>query len=71
MKQFDLVKVTAIRGERFVGAEVFDKRAPAVGDVGTILEVYADAYEVECSDSDGSTVWLEAMYSDEIEPVGT
>ena len=70
MKQFDLAKVTAIRGERFVGAEVFDKRAPAVGDVGTILEVYADAYEVECSDSDGSTIWLEAMYSDEIESVG-
>ncbi len=71
MKQFDMVKVTAIRNDRFVSAEVFDKRAPVVGDVGTILEVYADAYEVECSDSDGSTVWLEAMYPDEIEFVGT
>jgi len=36
-----------------------------------ILEVYADAYEVECSDSDGSTVWLEAMYPDEMESAGT
>lgn len=71
MKQFDVVKVTTIRGDRFAGAEVFDKRAPAVGDVGTILEVYANAYEVECSDSDGSTVWLEAMYPEEIESAGT
>ncbi|WP_426270065.1 DUF4926 domain-containing protein [Dyella kyungheensis] len=56
MKQFDVVKVTAIRGDRFTGEEVFFKRAPVVGDVGTILDVYADDYEVECSDSDGSTI---------------
>jgi hypothetical protein len=67
MKQFDMVKVTAIRDDRFADIEVFDKRAPMVGDVGTILEVYADAYEVECSDSDGSTIWLAAMYPDELE----
>jgi len=66
MKQFDVVKVIAIRGSRFADDEGFDKRAPRVGDVGTILEVYADAYEVECSDSDGSTIWLTAMYPDEL-----
>ena len=71
MKQFDVVKVTATRGDRFTGAEVFDKRAPLVGDAGTILEVYADAYEVECSDSGGSTIWLAAMYPDELKPTGT
>lgn len=67
MKQFDVVRVTAIRGDRFAGDELFDMRSPLVGDVGTILEVYADAYEVECSDVDGSTVWLAAMYPDELE----
>lgn len=67
MKQFDVVEVTAIRGDRFASEEVFFKRAPAVGDVGTILEVYADAYEVECSDSDGSTIWLDAMYPDKLQ----
>ena len=71
MRQFDVIKVTAIRSDRFAGAEVFDKRAPIVGDVGTILEVYAAAYEVECSDLDGSTIWLEAMYPDEIESART
>jgi hypothetical protein len=44
MKQFDIVKVAPIRGERFAGAVVLDKRVPMVGDVETILEVYADAY---------------------------
>jgi hypothetical protein len=71
MKQFDIVKVAAIRGNRFAGAVIFDKRAPMVGDVGTILEVYADAFEVECSDSDGSTIWLTAMYPDELESAGS
>ena len=71
MKQFDVVKVTAIRSGRFAGEDVFYKRAPIVGDVGTILEVYADAYEVECSDSDGSSIWLGAMYPDELGPVDT
>jgi hypothetical protein len=31
--------------------------------------VYGDAYEVECSDSDGTTIWLAAMYADELGPV--
>lgn len=66
MKQFDVVKVTAIRSDRFAAGDTFDKRAPKIGDVGTILEVYPDAYEVECSDSDGSTIWLTAMYPDEL-----
>jgi len=66
MKQFDVVKVIAIRDNRFASDEGFDKRAPLIGDVGTVLEVYADAYEVECSDSDGTTIWLTAMYSDEL-----
>jgi hypothetical protein len=68
MQQFDVVRVAAIRDDRFVGEVHFDKRSPVVGDVGMILEVYADAYEVECSDSDGTTLWLAAMYSDELPP---
>jgi hypothetical protein len=66
MKQFDRVKVTSIRNDRFAGTEVFEKRSPVVGDVGTILEVYVDAYEVECSALDDSTIWLTAMYPDEL-----
>ena len=66
MKQFDVVKVTAIRSGRFEGEKVFYKRSPMIGDVGTVLEVYADVYEVECSDTDGTTIWLGAMYADEL-----
>lgn len=71
MKQFDVVKAIAVRDNRFASDEGFDKRAPLVGDVGTILEVYADAYEVECSDLDGSTIWLAAMFPDELSSVRT
>ena len=66
MKQFDIVKVTAIRDGRFSSAASDYLRPPSIGDVGTILEVYADAYEVECSGRDGHTIWLEAMYPDEL-----
>jgi hypothetical protein len=49
------------------------ERLPEVGDTGTILEICAApelAFEVECSSSaDGSTVWLEAMYPEELELV--
>jgi hypothetical protein len=68
--------VIAIREKRFAHARVFYRRHPEVGDTGTILEVYSApelAYEVECSDpADGSTIWLAAMYPDELElAVGT
>ena len=62
----DEVRVTAIRAHRFDGEPVFEQRHPRVGDVGVILAVHADAYEVECSDADGITIWLEAMHDDEI-----
>ena len=71
--QFHVVRVVCIRANRFENKKVFYQRHPKVGDVGAVLEVYATptpAYEVECSDpSTGSTIWLEAMYAEEIELV--
>lgn len=71
--QFDVVRVVCIRGNRFENKKVFYQRHPKVGDVGAVLEVYATptlAYEVECSDpTTGITIWLEAMYAEEIELV--
>ena len=68
--QFDVVRVVCIRGNRFENKKVFYQRHPKVGDIGTVVEVYANptpAYEVECSDpSTGITIWLEAMYAEEI-----
>ena len=70
IKQYDFVRVAALRTGRFtVGAPGF-KRHPRVGDLGTIVEVYGGAYEVECCEPDtGNTIWLETMFSDELEHV--
>jgi hypothetical protein len=70
MKQYDAVRVVAIRGNRFASERPAFQRHPQVGDVGTILEVYGDAFEVECSEREtGATIWLEAMYPDELQLV--
>jgi hypothetical protein len=45
MKQYDVVRVAAIRADRFAGKQPQFQRHPQVGDVGTILEVYGDAFE--------------------------
>lgn len=72
--QFDVVRVASIRADRFAEASVANQRPPAVGDKGTILEVYESpepAYEVECCDpSTGVTIWLEAMYPEELKHAG-
>jgi hypothetical protein len=70
MKQYDVVRVAAIRGDRFARERPQYQRHPQVGDTGTILEVYADAFEVECSEArTGVTIWLEAMFPDELQSV--
>lgn len=40
----------------------------AAGATGTILDVYDDAYEVEFSRSDGSTIAWFAVRQDEVSP---
>ncbi len=70
MKQYDVVTVAAIRGARFASEHLSFQRHPQVGDVGTILEVYGDAFEVECCERDtGVTIWLEAMFPEELQTV--
>jgi hypothetical protein len=70
-RPFNTVRITAIREDRFSGRQVFHERLPRVGDVGVVVEAYESpepAFEVECSDpATGATVWLEALYPDEIE----
>ena len=70
MKQYDVVRVAAIRGDRFTGERPGFQRHPQVGDVGKILEVYIGAFEVECSEqATGITIGLETMYPDELQTV--
>ena len=69
LKTYDRVKVVAIRGDRFIGTPVFYRRHPQVGDIAVVVETHQPgyAYEVECSDpQNGETLWLDAMYVDEL-----
>jgi len=66
--------VTAIRDDRFAGQPVFYDRHPLVGDVAVIVETHQAGYafEVECSDPEnGCTIWLDAMFIDDLEACPT
>ena len=70
MNQYDVVRVAAIRGDRFASKSPRFQRHPQVGGVGTILEVYGDAFDVKCCERDtGVTIWLEAMLPDGLEVI--
>lgn len=73
MKPFDVVRVVRLRGKRFADVAPDHERWPVVGDVGSILDVYTapePAFEIECSNpKDGSTIWLAAIYPEELELV--
>ncbi|WP_430523795.1 DUF4926 domain-containing protein [Stutzerimonas stutzeri] len=69
MKPYDVVQVIALRDDRFSKSSADYQRNPCIGDVGTIIEVYSHsepAIEVECSDNNGITIWLAAMYPEEL-----
>ncbi|MBI1324771.1 hypothetical protein GC170_16515 [bacterium] len=53
-----------------------NKRHPAVGDMGALLEILTapglpDRYVVESSGPDGVTVWLGDFAAEELEPLGS
>lgn len=67
MKQYDTVTVAAIRDDRFANKKPSFQRHPQIGDRGAIVEIYTNAFEVECCDPEtGFTIWVEGMYPDEI-----
>jgi len=67
--QYDVVKVTAIRRAVSFEPDDTNRRLPRVGDIATIVEVYANppGYELECSDHEGITEWLLAFRPEDIE----
>jgi hypothetical protein len=73
LRPFTAVRVTAIRADRLSEKQAFCARLPKLGDVGAIVESHElpePAYEVECCDpATGVTLWLEAMYPDEVEEI--
>lgn len=68
-KQYDVVRLKALREPVHFESDGISRRAPRVGDVAAIIEVYKDppGYELECSGSDGITEWLCAFSPNDIE----
>ena len=77
LKPYAVVRVLTLvrQADDYDGWRV-NKRTPAVGDVGTLIDVLAapglaDRYVVESSDGNGTTVWLGDFLADELEVVQT
>ncbi|MCG7537293.1 DUF4926 domain-containing protein [Pseudoalteromonas sp. OOF1S-7] len=59
MKQYSVVKIVSLNKAFVHTDQSFGSRTPQVGDIGTIVEVYDGAYDIECCDENGITLWLE------------
>ncbi|KAF7783526.1 hypothetical protein PRUB_a3316 [Pseudoalteromonas rubra] len=59
MKQYSVVKIISLNKVFIHSEKSIGSRAPKVGDVGTIVDIYGEAIDIECSDENGMTVWLE------------
>ena len=59
--QYSLVRLKKIYKQFDESELAIGKRAPRIGDIATIVEVYEKpvlGYELECSDENGMTEWL-------------
>lgn len=67
--QYDAVTLKRIHMPIAQLDDEFNLRAPKVGDVAYIVEVYSNParYDLECSDANGITQWLLSFRPDEIE----
>lgn len=59
MRQYSVVKIKSLKKDFTHAEKIIGSRLPKVGDVGTIVEVYGAAFDIECSDENGITIWLE------------
>ena len=73
--EYQLVRIAKLlrAPEDYDGWKV-NQRLPAVGDVGTLLDILRaagqpDRYVVECSGPDGTTIWLDDFDAGELEAV--
>jgi hypothetical protein len=74
-KEYELVRVRQlIQPVEDLDGWRLNQRAPAPGDVGTLLDILTvpglpNKYVVECSGNDGVSVWLADFFEEEIERV--
>jgi hypothetical protein len=76
LKIFDRVQVcTLVQGETSYNGWGINKRSPQIGDIGYLMDILQapslpDKFVVEMSDSsDGTVIWLSALFREEFEPV--
>ncbi|MDN4056462.1 hypothetical protein QPK32_25720 [Massilia sp. YIM B02763] len=69
VKIYDVVKIKKLHKPGDFQPDGTSIRAPIVGDVATVVEVYSTppGYELECSGRDGITIWLQAFAPEEVE----
>jgi hypothetical protein len=73
LKPYDVVRVFHLPTieNALLGTESI-KRKPAIGDMGTIVEVLSEnpdqeVFMVECLDNNGTTLWLTIFKEEELE----
>ena len=66
IKLYDAVRIEEL--SKPVCSEDGDIRQPQVGDVAWVIEIYENppGYELECSDKNGITQWLQSFRPNEI-----
>jgi hypothetical protein len=69
VKIYDVVKIKKLHKPVDFQPDGTSIRAPIVGDVAAVVEVYSNppGYELECSGRDGITLWLQAFAPEEVE----
>jgi hypothetical protein len=72
--QYSTVRVKALLHpvDKYDGGWNGNRRAPAIGDTGAVIEIIHSAqqdvaYVVECVNADGSTEWLAQFSPEELE----
>jgi hypothetical protein len=74
-RQYAVVRITnLLRDAAHYNGWGVNQRSPAVGDIGTIVDILhapgcAESYVVESSGANGVSVWLGDFLADELESV--
>ena len=66
---YDVVRIKMLRKPIDFQPDLTSVRAPSIGDVATVVEVYSNppGYELECCGKDGITIWLWAFAPEDVE----
>jgi hypothetical protein len=70
MEELSIVRIVQLHTpDRHFDGSVGAKRAPKLGDIGTVVHKTGDLHIVESVNRDGFTEWLADFSSDELEEV--